>query len=191
MKPKTDLSWKQGGAELSDDGLYRYRLWRRWAPPNNGQPNGVFVMLNPSKANERADDPTVRRCVGFDKRLGWGGLEVVNLYAWIATHPKDFWHKGYYRVTGDERNMETIVDVCSKNGDVVLAWGAHGVHHRHRVEEVMAQLKRLQRPLYAFAGVTKNGQPPHPLRLPSALPLFRWDVTVTSTHISPIAPGAQ
>jgi len=162
-----DLSWWGGSADVSSDGVYRFRLWRRWAPPNNGQGHAVFVMLNPSTADDKDDDATVRRCIGFAKRWGHGGLEVVNLFAYRSTDPKilrPLLLEGI-GVAGDPRNLETIVDVCSKNGPVVLAWGSHGDAHPARVREVLAQLRRLRRPLYTFAGRTKGGQPLHPLRL--------------------------
>lgn len=72
------------GAVISDDGRYRYRLWRTWAPE---LPRMAWIMLNPSTADAEVDDPTIRRCVGFAKREGCGGIEVVNLYAYRSTDP--------------------------------------------------------------------------------------------------------
>ena len=73
------------GAVISDCKRYRYRLWRIW---NGSQSRLVFVMLNPSTADGEQDDPTIRKCVGFAERLGYGGIEVVNLFAWRATDPR-------------------------------------------------------------------------------------------------------
>ena len=73
-------------ARLSDDRRYRYLLVRRW---DNTLPDATFVMLNPSTADERDDDPTIRKCIGFAKRWGCGGIKVVNLYAFRATNPRD------------------------------------------------------------------------------------------------------
>jgi len=44
---------------FSTDG--RYRLWRR---RDRARPVVAFVMLNPSPAGARGDDPTIRR-IGF------------------------------------------------------------------------------------------------------------------------------
>lgn len=177
MNNRPALSWDQGSADLSQCGAFRYRLWRRWAPRNNGQGHVVFVMLNPSTADATEDDATIRRCIGFAKRWGHGGLEVVNLFAYRATDPKHLyreWQEDPYKVTGDPQNLDTIVDVCSKNGPVVLAWGGQGNVYHQRASVVETQLKRLGRPLHALAGLTKGGQPPHPLRLPADLPLVEW-----------------
>ncbi|TMF61888.1 MAG: DUF1643 domain-containing protein, partial [Chloroflexi bacterium] len=67
------------GATFSADRRYRYRLWRRW---DGARPVVAFVMLNPSTADARRDDPTIRRCIGFAKSWGFGGVEVVNLFAY-------------------------------------------------------------------------------------------------------------
>ena len=73
------------------DGLYRYQLTRTWSQAN---PLVNFVMLNPSTADATADDPTIRRCLGFARRWGCGAIVVINLYARIATDPRILWHDG-------------------------------------------------------------------------------------------------
>jgi hypothetical protein len=47
-----------------------------------------WVLLNPSTADDRRDDPTIRRCLGFARSLGYGGIHVVNLFAFRATCPR-------------------------------------------------------------------------------------------------------
>ena len=71
-----------GGATFSRDRRYRYRLWRRW---DRSRAVVAFVMLNPSTADAMHDDPTIRRCVGFARAWGFGGVDVVNLFALRAT----------------------------------------------------------------------------------------------------------
>jgi len=46
-------------AHISDCGRYRYSLTRVWDP---GLPRATFCMLNPSKADAKVDDHTVRKC---------------------------------------------------------------------------------------------------------------------------------
>jgi hypothetical protein len=58
------------GAVLSDDGVYRYRLWRIW---DDDRAPTAFLMLNPSTADATVDDPTLRRCIAFARRWGAGG----------------------------------------------------------------------------------------------------------------------
>lgn len=167
--------WLRGGAEISPDGRHRFRLWRHWTETQG--PHGVFVMLNPSWADESQDDATMRRVIGFAKREGWAGVEVVNLLSLRSADPKALldpeWHQ-----PGDElayrHNRETLIDVCAAYGDVVLAWGAFIDHRPELARNALTDLRRLGKPLYAFEGATRSGQPLHPLRLPKALPLRRW-----------------
>jgi len=73
-----------GSANFSVDRLYRYSLLRVWQPAGSRL---VWVMLNPSTADEERNDATIRRCTGFALNLGYGGIEVYNLFAFCATHP--------------------------------------------------------------------------------------------------------
>lgn len=73
-------------AGISECGTYRYWLCREWSP---GLDSLVWLMLNPSTADATQDDPTIRRCMGFARRWGYGGITVVNLYAYRATNPRD------------------------------------------------------------------------------------------------------
>src|SRR3954470_11499675 len=71
-------------AAFSSCMTWRYRLTRYWGPGSMLP----FVMLNPSTADDEVDDPTIRRCMGFARREGLGGIVVANLYALRATYPK-------------------------------------------------------------------------------------------------------
>jgi len=77
------------GARFSRDRRYRYQLWRTWDTQISQR--CVFVGLNPSAADERSNDPTIRRCVGFAEnwkgRWRCGGLAVVNLFGYCTHDP--------------------------------------------------------------------------------------------------------
>ena len=74
--------FNDSGAVISRCSQYRYDLWRIW---DRDSPIMVFVMLNPSTADAGADDPTLRRCIGFARRHGFGGIRVRNVFALRAT----------------------------------------------------------------------------------------------------------
>ena len=71
-------------AILSADRKYRYVLTRIW---DETKPTVVFIGLNPSTADEEVDDKTIRKCIGYAKRWGYGKLIMVNLFAFRSTDP--------------------------------------------------------------------------------------------------------
>ena len=143
-------------AALSDDGLYRYALHRWWGDGDRLR----FVMLNPSTADAEVDDPTIRRCIGFARTLGYDGIGVFNLYAFRATKPADLWKAD--EPTGGDRNDDLLREVLrqAKAQPVIAAWGANA--KADRVDEFMSW-SGSDRVL--ALGVTKHGAPRHPLYL--------------------------
>lgn len=159
--PLPDAPHPFSGAIFSEDRTYRYALTRRWG---HGAPL-VVIGLNPSTADELADDPTIRRCIGFARREGCCGLVMLNAFALRATDPRVMLaHPEPVGPSNDEIIRRHTVGVEL----VVFAWGAHG-GHRGRDRE----LQRLVPNGLCF-GATKDGHPKHPLYLKSDTPLVRW-----------------
>lgn len=151
------------GALISDDGTYRYNLWRRWG---DGLLMG-YCMLNPSTADATVDDQTVRRCSYFAKREGYGGIHVVNLYAYRATEPSELWSLGGGG-RGPENDFHIAHAIANERiGLFVAAWGALPELARWRQHEVRQMFKDADRPLHCL-GLTKKGWPRHPSRLGNA-----------------------
>lgn len=163
---------ESSGADISSDGLYRYRLWRRWGPGKMV----LFVMLNPSTADASDDDPTIRKCIGFAKRWGYAGIEVVNLYALRSTDPSVLLHKDCPDPIGP-RNNDVIFRALRTAGLVVAAWGVHGPKpvQGGAVTGRVEYVRKLMRGASAnpkCLGLTKsNAQPRHPLMLAYKTPL--------------------
>ncbi len=148
------------GAVLSEDGLYRYRL-NRFLDPRT-MSTVLFIMLNPSTADAENDDPTIRRCIGFAKRLGMGSLEVNNLYAFRATDPKDLF-KAKEPIGPD--NHRHISDCVLEADIIIAAWGTHGKDAKvtSAVRDIVA---KFEKKMFCL-GKTKEGHPKHPLYLKS------------------------
>ena len=87
-------------AILSDCRIYRYSLTRTW---DVNKKYVLFIGLNPSTADENYDDPTIRRCVDYAHRWGYGGLVMTNLFAFRATLPIDL--KNAKFPIGKENNL--------------------------------------------------------------------------------------
>lgn len=154
------------GAILSDDGVYRYLLWRRWSP---GDLLG-FVMLNPSTADASVDDPTIRRCMGFARDLGYGGILVVNVFAFRATDPRSL-PASTDEAFGGPENAAALALVSGACPVVIAAWGAH-----KRAGDLAQRVRGIVGDMHCL-GVTKDGAPRHPLYLPAAARPVPWPVT--------------
>jgi hypothetical protein len=151
-------SWDRAARSAVFDatGRYRYQLWRRW---DARRPSVAFVLLNPSRADAVRDDPTIRRCVAFAQRWGFGSLFVVNLFALRATKPKDLFADP--DPVGPE-NDRHLAAVARRARAVVVAWGNHG-SRLGRDARALACLPP-RRPLLCL-GVTRQRAPRHPLYL--------------------------
>ncbi|HEY9352763.1 MAG TPA: DUF1643 domain-containing protein [Nocardioides sp.] len=151
-------------ANPSTDGLYRWSLHREWRDLSDltqGPRWVTFVMLNPSTADGIADDPTIRRCIGFARTWGATGLAVVNLYAFRATSPAELWKAEDPVGRQNDEFLTTFFDMAaSYRYPIIAAWGAHA--RPDRVAQVLRipGAERLQ-----ALGVTKSGAPRHPLYL--------------------------
>lgn len=151
-------------AYISEDDIYRYSLSRDW---NEEFPMMLFIMLNPSTADAVVDDPTIRRCIGFAEREDMGGIEVVNLFAFRATDPKDM--KSAADPVGPE-NDTVIRQALMEAETVVCAWGAHG-NHQGRSQAVLDLIRGEGHKPLSLGPLTKGGQPRHPLYLKADTPL--------------------
>ncbi|MDW9823680.1 DUF1643 domain-containing protein [Sinorhizobium meliloti] len=145
----------KSSAISSECGAYRYRLERQW---DGEKPNVAFLMLNPSTADASQDDPTIRRCIGFARYWGFGGLIVGNLFALRSTAPKALYD--HPDPIGPD-NDQHILAIAKSARKIVCAWGTHGALH-DRGRQVAERLEFLD--LVALK-VTADGQPGHPLYL--------------------------
>jgi hypothetical protein len=160
---------------------YRYVLWREWwqdqlprpicrdcadydgVCPNTGRrcdPASYLMVigLNPSTADEAKNDPTIRRCMGFAHRWGFGALCMTNLFAYRSTDPDVM--KRQDEPVGPENDAWIIS--CAKGAGLVLAaWGKNGAF-RDRASQVLKQVGKL----YCLR-LNADGSPEHPLYVPS------------------------
>jgi len=145
------------GAVFTDDRTHRLYLWRRW---DKARPWVMFIGLNPSTADERLDDPTVRRCVGFAARWNYGGIFMCNVFTLVSTDPKKL-NVEPPIARGASLAMKVIRDRCKI---AVAGWG-NLITQARDGEDRVERIKRELSPLYCL-GLTKLGHPKHPLYLP-------------------------
>lgn len=155
-------------AVYSDCERYRYLLTRTW----DGEGRRVlFIMLNPSTATERQNDPTVERCERRARALGFGAFRVVNIFAYRATDPRDM--RSARDPVGPD-NDRAILDSLGWADQVICAWGTHGAH-LGRGAQVEHLLRASGQDLFHL-GLSKAGHPRHPLYIAYARQPEIWTV---------------
>lgn len=144
------------GARFSPCSRYRYLLWRKWDPE---KPGLVFLMLNPSTANEVENDPTVERCQRRAFEMGYGGLTVVNIFAFRSTDPGALYVET--DPVGPDNDAAILEAAATGAGMLICAWGGHGLY-RDRGADVLRNLRAAGVRPYCLA-LNKDGTPRHPL----------------------------
>ncbi|MDV7144061.1 DUF1643 domain-containing protein [Tropicimonas sp. TH_r6] len=134
---------------------YRYALTRCW---DTGGKRLLYIMLNPSKATEQANDPTIERCERRARALGYGAFRACNIFSWRETDPAAL--KRAVEPIGP-KNDSVLLESCNWADDILCAWGAHG-DHMERGQDVGRLLAETGRPLLCL-GETRAGHPRHPL----------------------------
>lgn len=153
------------GAEISACGRYRTLLWRRWGG------GGVLaaVLLNPSTADADRDDPTLRAVMARARAAGLGGVTVANLFTLRSPDPRAL--KAATDPLGP--GADAAIDRAASGAALVLCgWGAGGAL-MGRGAAVAARLAAGSVPV-VHLGLTKGGQPRHPLYVGRAVPMRPW-----------------
>ena len=103
-------------AEFSIDKKDRYSLKREWDKSKN---QILYIMLNPSMADDKNDDPTIRRLIDFTRKFEYGGFLVGNIFTTITPNPKEIDRsKGI-----SDKNFEELFKLINKVDLIVYAWG--------------------------------------------------------------------
>lgn len=163
-------------SEAKIEGDHRLQLTRIW---EFSKPRCLWIMLNPSTADDRDDDPTIRRLYHFAESHGYGGFLVVNLFSYITSDPNKLieWVK-FTKFNKDHtyfhRNLKWIGDSSAAVGRVntIFAWGAKADHPllyfaAQKVIHIYGDKAK-------HFGLTNTNHPKHPLYLPNESLLVRF-----------------
>ena len=167
------------GAEFSRCRTWRYSLTREWGE----LPPLVWMLLNPSMADEFRDDPTIRRCIGFSMVLGFGGCVILNLFALRSTYPCSLMTHPDPVGPGNDAALRTQ---ARAGRTFACGWGNAPLSNREsaqklgpRVFAVQSMLREAGADVRALK-ITSLGQPHHPLYLKSSLQLIPFPVAVAA-----------
>lgn len=149
------------GAIISRNKIYRYQLWRVW---DDTKPKLLFIMLNPSTADSKYNDPTIIRCMNYAKDWGYGGIFVGNLFAFRHKDPKRL-----LKATDPigRKNNKHLSKMRKKSKKIVCAWGHSGIVKKLS-NKSMEHLLNIKPVLYCLE-LSKDGTPKHPLYLKKTL----------------------
>jgi hypothetical protein len=156
-------------AVISECERYRYDLYRRW---RTGEGYILWVMLNPSTADGKRDDATIRKCRGFTTRLGYGAMHVVNLFAFRSTMPGTLLSKS--DPVGDHNDYHISLNshrrpTCRL---IIAAWGSLDfIPKKNPLRDRVARVMELLGPGVQCLGTSKSGDPRHPSRIGYDTPL--------------------
>ena len=139
-------------AKFSRDKKERYSLKREW---DKSKKKILYIMFNPSLADDKKDDPTIRRLISFTKKFNYGGFLVGNIFTRVTPNPKKI-----DKSTGiSDKNLEELFKLINKVDQIVYAWG-NNIEEPKTIKELVSKPKCF--------GKNFNGTPKHPLYLPSS-----------------------
>lgn len=130
----------------------------------------AFCMLNPSTADETKNDPTIERCQRRAIAMGFGGIEIVNIFALRSTDPMALYSDG--DPVGPD-NDSNILSCLNASAMFVCGWGTHGALLT-RGRAVRRMLMELAPRKVHMIKLTKEGYPQHPLYLSYSLKPMEW-----------------
>jgi hypothetical protein len=166
----------RGSAIISPDGVYRYRLEREVQRFGS---TFAYFGVNGSTATADEDDQTVRKWTGFTARNGGRRFIVGNAFAFRATDVKELARASDPVGPANASHLAAIID----DADILIpCWGNRTKlppRLRHHLDKLEARLLASGKPVKTF-GLTKNGDPLHPLMLGYDTPLV--DLWNTRLH---------
>lgn len=159
------------GSIVSEGGVYRYLYWApRPSILARTMPTLVVCMLNPSKAGTiHATDATVRWLMGYCGVNGYGRLVIGNVAALVSTD------SGMLQRHADPigpRNLDVLDQLCRMQPAVLCAWG-NGIAGVPRAQDSIDLVRKTAASAMTL-GLTRAGNPRHPLRLSHRVPAVRW-----------------
>lgn len=170
------MNGEESAAVLSECGRYRYALRRQW---QQSPMYVLWIMLNPSTADAKTNDATIRRCMRYSREWGFGGMLVGNLYGMRATYPGDLIEAP--DPVGPENDAH-LLKMSLVARTIVCAWGQPGPIPARRWQVLrLLGCPKLAPPLH-YLTLNRNGEPGHPLRLSATLKPTPWVPFVDSGH---------
>ena len=144
-------------ATFSDDNLKRYLLRKIW---DENKPKLAIIMLAPSEAAGIELDNTTLLVLNNSSRLGYGGVDVLNLFATLndcgLKEAED----------EDPDNLNAIVQSVQEADIIIYAAGvgkAKSKVFQHRQEQALTALRPYEDKLHCLTNGSGRARLQHPL----------------------------
>lgn len=168
---RNQVTYTSQGATFDDARIYRYRLWRGWGDVRVVPDYVLWLMLNPSTADEHVLDATLRRCQRFTRDWGYSAFVVANLFALRSRDPKKLMTVA--DPVGPE-NDEYIYEAAAYAALIVCGWGGEKIA-QPRARAVQQLL--VGRPLHCLkVNADQQQSPMHPLFVAASTPVQPYQV---------------
>jgi len=165
------IVYTESTALFDPERLYRYLLTRAWKTGRRV----LWILLNPSTADETKLDPTLRRCQGYSLAWGFDGFEICNMYGFRSTKPAGLWKVADPVGPGNDAQ---IVAAAQRADLVVVGWGGNAKIDRAR--DLAAKLEDAGIDLFCLR-TTLAGHPNHPLYLKREAVPIPWHSSLLKT----------
>lgn len=116
----------------------------------------LYIMLNPSTADNNIDDRTIESCKRLAINNKYHSFWVGNLYAVRSTDPKFLFGLGANDAKGPD-NDQALKGMIAMADDIVVAWGKPGGQGTPNIKRLLSGLELL------CIDLNKDGSPKHPL----------------------------
>jgi len=159
--------------KINQDNTARFALGNKTGKPL------IVIGLNPSTADDRKADPTIRKVMGFAEGSGFDSFIMLNLYPQRTPNPDEL----HYELDTDimQENLVAIKSVLEEISDPVFlaSWG-ETIKIRKYFKECIKQIHELTKDKNVkwmkIGNLTKTGHPRHPLYPAYALGLSDFDI---------------
>jgi hypothetical protein len=146
--------------------LYRYQL--HWPTGLQNLRRCLWILANPSTATAADVDPTIRRCIDFTRRWGFGWCSVGNVRAWRETDPELVPRDA--TAVGPENEWH-LLDMARGAELVVFGFGKLGGPLGLSTIKLVRDHGKVPHALHLNA----DGSPQHPLYLSGSLKPFSME----------------
>ena len=145
------------------EGNYRYLLS---IPVADLGTRTLFILSNPSTADENEDDPTTRNLQKWAREQGISDVVIANLYAYCSSRPGALKNIPDTEASGSKNDL--MIEKAAREVDqVIVAWGnpSSGREREEfdiRARTLLSMLLSTHPIVYCVGHLTKDGYPRHP-----------------------------